>query len=361
MAFPLLQENLNNISQLSDEPNDVGTDALSADELKERFDKAGNQIKQFINEVLIPYLQSVYAAGDIGITEIPGLTDAETVQTALETLKSQLDNTSTGSIPDRSLTANKIKVGAITAAELANQSVTAAKVATGAISDDKISSDKLSGTVLKSKTVGTSNIADKAVTATQLADYAVETSKIKDLNVTAAKLATNAVQTVKIKDGAVTANKLAADAVKLHFNDVAVPVSAFQQENTYEDFSYRAELQLPGVTEDMVPELIFSLQDAMSGNIAPIAESIEGGLYIYAATVPEEALSIPTVILWRTGEQSTGSSSELYSGDYEITPTFTQQQLETEGKIMEENVIAQAIPVARASNTAGGQSVLIGG
>ena len=296
MAFPLLQENLNNISQLSDEPNDVGTDALSSTELKERFDKAGNQIKQYVNETLIPYLESPDAAGDIGITEIPGLTDAENVQDALAALKEQLDNTATGSIPDRSLTAQKIQAETITANELADSSVTADKIASGTISDDKISLEKLSGTVLKDKTIGTTNIADKAVTATQLADYAVETAKIKDLSVTAGKLAADAIQTAKIKDGNVTRAKLAADAKVLAFENVEIQPSAWQADETYAEYPFKAAVALSGVTANFVPDVVFSPDDSISNIFAPISESYDGGVCIYANEILTEAVIIPTIV-----------------------------------------------------------------
>lgn len=296
MAIPTLDENLNIISQLSDEPNDVGTDALSANELKERFDKAGNLIKQFINEVFIPYLQSVAAAGDIGITEISGLTDASTVQTALEALKNQLDNTATGSIPDRSLTAVKIQAGAITANELADDSITASKIAAGSISDEKISSEKLSGTVLKAKTVGTGNIADKAITVSQLEDGAVETAKIKDLSVTAGKLAADAVQTAKIKDGNVTRAKLAADAATVSFINIQVQTSAWQADETYGDYPFRAAVALDGVTEDFAPSVTFAPEDALENIFAPVAETYDGGIYIYANESPAETVTIPAIV-----------------------------------------------------------------
>ena len=50
MALTKLTTNLNNIQALSDKPNTA--DGLTADELKERFDKAGNDIKTYINNTL---------------------------------------------------------------------------------------------------------------------------------------------------------------------------------------------------------------------------------------------------------------------------------------------------------------------
>ena len=52
MAIRPLNSDLNNISALDDEPNDVG--GMSAGELKGRFDAAGNTIKDYLNNTLIP-------------------------------------------------------------------------------------------------------------------------------------------------------------------------------------------------------------------------------------------------------------------------------------------------------------------
>lgn len=295
MALPRFEVDISYISKLSDEPNDVGTDALEAQELKERFDKAGNTIKDFINYTLLPYLESNAGASSIGINEIPGVTGATEVQTALEILKQQLDNTTTGTIPDGSLTTVKLANGAVTEEKIADSAVTGNKISAGSITDEKISSDKLSGTSLKSKTIYTGNIADKAVTATQLADYAVETAKIKDLNVTAGKLAANAVQTAKIKDENVTRAKLAPDAKVLAFENVEIQPSAWQADETYAEYPFRAAVTLSGVTENFVPDIVLSPEDALSNVFAPIADSYSGGVYMYANEAPASTVTVPTV------------------------------------------------------------------
>lgn len=55
-----LTKDLNIIQKLDDEPNDVG--GMSAQELKETFDRAGNLIKEYINDTLIPQVLSEGAA-----------------------------------------------------------------------------------------------------------------------------------------------------------------------------------------------------------------------------------------------------------------------------------------------------------
>lgn len=52
IEIQLLDGDLNIIQKLDDEPNDVG--GLTSAQLKEKFDEAGNTIKTFLNESLIP-------------------------------------------------------------------------------------------------------------------------------------------------------------------------------------------------------------------------------------------------------------------------------------------------------------------
>lgn len=91
----------------------------------------------------------------------------------------------------------------------------------------------------------------------------------------------------------------AVELKKLAFASTAVPVSAWAENSTYEDYPYRAAVTLSGVTAAMIPEVVFGL-DAMSDNsFAPVAECYNGGVYIYAADVPESTITIPTIICWR--------------------------------------------------------------
>lgn len=57
MALTKLQADVNNIQKLSDRPNE--TDGLTSAELKERFDKAGSDIKRYINEILTEELDTI--------------------------------------------------------------------------------------------------------------------------------------------------------------------------------------------------------------------------------------------------------------------------------------------------------------
>ena len=86
---------------------------------------------------------------------------------------------------------------------------------------------------------------------------------------------------------------------KLQFNNVSVAVSAFVADTTYEDYPFRAAVALEGVISSMIPEVIFNMADAIGGNFAPVAESYNGGVYLYAADKPEGNTVIPVIICWK--------------------------------------------------------------
>lgn len=88
-------------------------------------------------------------------------------------------------------------------------------------------------------------------------------------------------------------------STSLKFENVTVQANAFIADETYADFPYRASVALPGVGASMVPGVVYSVNDAISGSYAPLSECYEGGVYIYADHVPEAAIVIPTIICWR--------------------------------------------------------------
>ena len=91
----------------------------------------------------------------------------------------------------------------------------------------------------------------------------------------------------------------AVELKKLQFNNVSVSSADFVSDTTCQDFPYRASVALSGVIESMIPEVVLSVDDAGSGNFAPVAESYNGGVYLYAGSPPDSDITIPTIILWR--------------------------------------------------------------
>ena len=82
----------------------------------------------------------------------------------------------------------------------------------------------------------------------------------------------------------------------LAFTDVSVPSSAWQEDETYGDYPFRAAVSLEGVTENFAPSVTFSPEDALENIFAPVAESYQGGIYIYASESPAETVTVPTIV-----------------------------------------------------------------
>lgn len=91
----------------------------------------------------------------------------------------------------------------------------------------------------------------------------------------------------------------AVEMKKLQFRNVSVSKGAFVSNTTYQDFPYRASIALSGAIKSMIPEVVLSVDDALSGNYAPVAESYNGGVYLYAGSPPDSDVTIPTIVLWR--------------------------------------------------------------
>lgn len=93
----------------------------------------------------------------------------------------------------------------------------------------------------------------------------------------------------------------AVELKKLVFSAVSVAASAFAADSTYEDYGYRAAVPLTGVTASMIPQVVFSISALGAAGLAPVAACYNGGVYIYADSVPDAAISIETVICWHGG------------------------------------------------------------
>lgn len=94
----------------------------------------------------------------------------------------------------------------------------------------------------------------------------------------------------------------AVEMKKVQFSNVSVSKGDFVSDTTYQDFPYRAGVSLSGVIKSMIPEVVLSVDDALSGNYAPVAESYNGGVYLYAGSPPDSDVTIPTIVLWRGNE-----------------------------------------------------------
>ena len=55
------------------------------------------------------------------------------------------------------------------------------------------------------------------------------------------------------------------------------------------------------------------------------------------------------------------SSRDIYTGEYTVIPKFMDQNLDTSGKLMIDDVSVKAIPLSITSNLSGGNTAYIGG
>lgn len=82
------------------------------------------------------------------------------------------------------------------------------------------------------------------------------------------------------------------------FGPQTVATSAWAADTTYsaQGYGYRASVPLSGVTADHIPDVTFAMADAVSGNLAPLADTYAGGIYIYAKEQPSATVNIASVV-----------------------------------------------------------------
>lgn len=69
-----------------------------------------------------------------------------------------------------------------------------------------------------------------------------------------------------------------------------------EQVDLFRAYPFRAFLSCDGVTEEMIPYVIFSQSQALSGEYANVSDSTQDGVYIYCKAKPIETIVIPSVI-----------------------------------------------------------------
>lgn len=100
-------------------------------------------------------------------------------------------------------------------------------------------------------------------------------------------------------DVRIGAGKLMVGGKKFQLVFHNVSTGAFSSNSTYSRFPYRADVALTGVDQSMIPEVILGVTEATSGSYAPVAETYNGGVYIYSNST--QSITIPTIICWGGG------------------------------------------------------------
>lgn len=119
-------------------------------------------------------------------------------------------------------------------------------------------------------------------------------SRYKDLVLTGG----NFVSATAPSDDDDLTNKAYVDSKTLAFGPQTVASSAWAADITYsaQGYGFRASVPLSGVTADHIPDVTFAMADAVSGNLAPLADTYAGGIYIYAKEQPTATVNIASVV-----------------------------------------------------------------
>ena len=92
-----------------------------------------------------------------------------------------------------------------------------------------------------------------------------------------------------------TAVRKALNASILIFQNVNVATSAWSETSPYDIYPYKATATCTGCTTNLFPEVVFNLDDALSGYFAPVCNSVSNGVEIYASDIPADTIQIPTI------------------------------------------------------------------
>lgn len=60
------------------------------------------------------------------------------------------------------------------------------------------------------------------------------------------------------------------------------------------------------------------------------------------------------------GAKTINVGGRPYEGEYDVNPTFNNQELNTRGAILQENIVVNSISVNKSANESGGNTVVIG-
>lgn len=200
MAFtPFPSDKNPKISGLTDRPGDSG---MNATELKAAFDYIGTELKNYINNTLIPQLNS--GAPNLGIETITGLT-ATTVQGALEELLGIISALSPDPPAAHSIVSDRLS----RKTDSGGAAVGTDNIAAKAITAAELASDENGGTAA----VGEHNIQLLAVKTGHIANGAVTGgagNKIAQSTISKWNMGTDSVGTDQLENGSVTGDKISS-------------------------------------------------------------------------------------------------------------------------------------------------------
>lgn len=74
--------------------------------------------------------------------------------------------------------------------------------------------------------------------------------------------------------------------------------ATFVSDSTYDNFVFKGTISIIDVTDSDIAEVYFDMNEATSGNYAPICQTFNGGVYIYSKI--STTITIPTVKVYKS-------------------------------------------------------------
>lgn len=103
----------------------------------------------------------------------------------------------------------------------------------------------------------------------------------------------------ELEDELAEARSGGAYQAPLMFANTNIPASAWEITNEYADYPVSCQVTLSGVNESLFPEVVYAYEQIASGVFASICNSYNGGIKLYASAVPQEDITVPTIICFR--------------------------------------------------------------
>lgn len=89
--------------------------------------------------------------------------------------------------------------------------------------------------------------------------------------------------------------KITVSSDILTFTDKVVSINSWLESGRSGGYNYYADIPCDRVTSGHIPNVYFTMADSISGNFAPVCESFDGKVIIYAKEVPTADITIPAI------------------------------------------------------------------